>query len=223
MVKMDNRKNENTTYQIQTWVTMQVREWRMKYEVLCNSGTDGTSLSHSVTTHAYVTTRVCVACSVIMRWVVAVRGWFNVLSSGGAVQVKNRRASHYESVSARGAALLKRHSQMLEVPHSHSCSVSIQLPSPMREKTCSSCSFRGDDCEMITILSWLKGWMRWSIMKWNVISGHFITDCEKQFNIYVHWIRGDWYITVCHDCKASAADFNWVSEHAIYVRKIHLV
>lgn len=32
---------------------------------------------------------------------------------------ENRRASHYESVSAQGAALLKRDSQTLEVPDSH--------------------------------------------------------------------------------------------------------
>lgn len=155
MVKIDNRTNKNTK---QTWVTLQVRVWRMKYEVLWNSETNGTSPSHSVTTHAYVTTTVCAGCSFITRWVVGVRGWCNVLSSSG-VQVKTggRPSSHYESVSAQCTALLKRYSQMLEVSHSHPCSVSIQLPSRRERKHAVHAAL---EVMMARRLQYCHGWKR---------------------------------------------------------------
>lgn len=103
---------------------------------------------------------------------------------------ENQRASHYESVSAQGAALLKRDSQMLEAPHSHPCSVSIQLPFQRERKHAVHAAL-----EVM-----IAGWLQYCRGRKRECVGYIEVKCNlwslyhRLWKTILHWYKSFMYI-----------------------------
>lgn len=142
---------------------------------------------------------------------------------------EHRRASHYESVSAQGAALSKRDSQTLEVPHSHPCSVSIQLSFRWERKHAFHAALRGGDgddyntvvaesVKAMVVIYW--GEMESLVTLSQIVEKHLNTDAHLLCTLMKSWSAYFFCNIVCQYCTAYTTGVFWC--HILYVIKMHL-